>query len=136
MTRLACLVALAVSLPGCAVKPTEEECRKAIANMQRLMGTDTVRDDARIESEVRRCKGGSKKKAVECAMKATTLDDLRTCDFFKVPPGAKGMPTETPGAGSDTAGSGSAGSAAAGSAAAGSAAAAGSGEAKKEEPKK
>lgn len=95
MTRLALfLVAVvAVAALGCS-KPTEEDCRKAIDNMQRLMGTDNLREADRIESEVRRCKGGSKKKAVDCAINAQTLDDLRKCDFYKVPENAKGIGTQ------------------------------------------
>ena len=42
----------------------------------------TTRD---IEGEVRRCKGGSSKEAVECAIKATTIEELRACEFMKVP---------------------------------------------------
>src|SRR5688572_24971823 len=101
MTRLALLVVVVVGF-GCS-KPTEEDCRKAIANMQRLMGTDNMRDDGRLESEVRRCKGGSKKTAVDCAIKAQTLDDLRRCEFFKVPENAKGIGTDVGSAGSGSA---------------------------------
>lgn len=121
MTRLA-LVMIAVLAFGCA-KPSEEDCRKAITNMQRLMGTDNLREDERIESEVRRCKGGSTKKAVQCAMNAQTLDDLRRCEFFKVP---DHLPGTAAGSASAVPPAGSAGSAAAGSASAtGSDAAAG-----------
>jgi hypothetical protein len=95
MTRLAswivaslCLVAL-----GCTTKPSEEECRQAITNMTRLMGTENLRDHEMIESQVRRCKGGSTKKSVDCAIQARSLDDLRKCDFYKVPEGAKGIGT-------------------------------------------
>ena len=84
MTRLSLLFAVVLAT-GCATKPSSDDCRKAIENMQRLLGTDNMRDDGRIEGEVRRCKGGSTKKAVACAMKAQTLDDLRACEFFKVP---------------------------------------------------
>jgi hypothetical protein len=96
MTRLASLAAvatislLAVLSSGCE-KPSEESCRKAISNMQQLMGTDNLRDHASVESEVRRCKGGSSRKSVECAINAKTLQELRTCDFYKVPENAKGI---------------------------------------------
>jgi len=96
MTRLVSLMVasiFAVGALGCT-KPTEEDCRKALANMRRLMGTDNMRDDGRLEGEVRRCRGGSKKKAVDCAVKAQTLDDLRHCEFFHVPEGAKGLPDD------------------------------------------
>ena len=143
MTRLALWMVASLCLVGCTTKPTEDECRQAIGKMTRLMGTENLGDQQAVESQVRRCKGGSKKKSVQCAIKAQTLDDLRKCDFYKVPENAKGVGADPAGsaavgsgsaaagsAGADTPGSaavGSAGSAdgsaAAGSAAAGSAAA-------------
>jgi len=66
-------------------KPSDEDCRKAITNMQALLGTSNLTEKGGIESEVRSCKGGSSKEAVACAIKATTLDELRACDFMKVP---------------------------------------------------
>ena len=128
MTRLALLVVVVVVAgSGCTTKPSEEDCRKAITNMQVLMGTENLRDTEMVESQVRRCKGGSKKKAVDCAIKAQSLDDLRKCEFFKVPEGAKGVGGSDPSGSGATppAGSGAAGSAA-GSDATGSAAPAGS----------
>jgi hypothetical protein len=124
MTRLATLVfGFAIILvTGCSTKPSADDCRKAIANMQRLMGTDNMRDDGRIEGEVRRCKGGSTKKAVECAVKAQTLDDLRHCEFFKVPETAKGLGSDPTGSTAPGSAAGSAMGSAAGSAATGSAA--------------
>ena len=64
-------------------KPSEENCRKALDNMEHLLGTDNLLTPGQLESEVRRCKGGSSKTAVECAIKATTLDELEKCDFYK-----------------------------------------------------
>ena len=120
MTRLVLLMVAVVGF-GCS-KPTEPDCRKAITNMQRLMGTENLKDADGIESEVRRCKGGSTKKAVSCAIAAQTLEDLRKCEFFKVPEGAKGIGTKDEGsAGSAAPGSAAPGSAAPGSAAPGSA---------------
>ena len=66
-------------------KPSDEDCRKAITNMQPLLGTENLTAKNGIEGEVRSCKGGSSKEAVACAIKATTLDELRACDFMKVP---------------------------------------------------
>ena len=105
MTRLVMLMVAVIAF-GCTPKPSEEECRKAIANMQTLMGTETLSTHEMVESQVRRCKGGSSKKSVECAINAKTLDDLRACDFYKVPENATGIGAD-PGAGS----AGSAGSA-------------------------
>jgi hypothetical protein len=88
MTRIAAVVFTAVlavvAVSGCN-KPSDGACRKAIKNMRSLMGTDGPTSTADINGDVRRCKGGSKKKAVECASNATTLDELRACDFMKVP---------------------------------------------------
>jgi len=66
-------------------KPSEENCRKALANMRDLMGTESGVGGRDLEGDVRRCKGGSSKKSVECAGKATSLDDLEKCEFMKMP---------------------------------------------------
>jgi hypothetical protein len=79
---LGALGALGV-VAGCD-KPSEDSCRKALLNMQHLMGTDSQNDTTFLEGEVRRCRGGSRRDAVECAVKATTLDELQRCEFFKV----------------------------------------------------
>ncbi len=75
------LVALGV---GCN-KPSNDDCRKAIVNMQTLIGTENQQTD--LEGEVRRCRGGSSREAVDCAIKATTLDELQKCEFYR--PAAK-----------------------------------------------
>jgi hypothetical protein len=140
MKRLTLIVvtAAAVLALGACNKPTEENCRKALANMQRLMGTENVRDPAQLEGEVRRCKGGSKKQAVDCAIKAQTFDELKHCNFYHLPdnllpdnlkngsgaatPDTTGSAAGSAAMGSDTSGSGAMGSGAMGSAAMGSAA--------------
>jgi len=75
-------VAVAVSSLGLAAcnKPAAEDCRKAIQNMQHLLGTDSTNKD--IEGDVRMCKGGSSKEAVQCAINATTVDQLKACEFM------------------------------------------------------
>lgn len=122
MTRLVMLMVAVIAF-GCTPKPSEEDCRKAIANMQMLMDTETLSTHEMVESQVRRCKGGSSRTSVQCAINAKTLDDLRKCDFYKVPENATGI-----GAGSDGSATGSAGSASgsADTGSAGSAAAEGS----------
>ena len=66
-------------------KPSEDDCKRAILNMQHLLGTDKLNKTGDIEGEVRRCKGGSTKESVACAGSAATLDDLKKCDFNKAP---------------------------------------------------
>jgi hypothetical protein len=83
MTRLVVGLSLVLAI-GCN-KPSEENCRKAIANMQSLLDTEHLLSDASLQGEIRRCKGGSTKEAVDCAIKATSLDELRACGFAKIP---------------------------------------------------
>ena len=71
---------------GACNKPEADDCRSAIANMQKLLGTDTSAKNVDSEGEVRRCKGGSTREAVACAIKATTLDELRACKFMGTKP--------------------------------------------------
>ena len=78
MTRFA--IALLLVLGACD-KPTADDCEKALRNMQQLLGTDNLNTTAGIQGEVRRCRGGSSKEAVACAIKATSIEDLNKCDF-------------------------------------------------------
>lgn len=111
MTRLATILT-AVSLAlgtGACDKPSSEDCEKALRNMQRILGTDSLNNDtAAIQGEVRRCRGASSKAAVACAIKAETLADLNNCDFEK---SGKHGGISLPGSGGGSA-AGSAGSAA------------------------
>ena len=80
------LATLAALGAGACNKPTPEDCRQAISNMERLLGTEAAARNAGDEGEVRRCRGGSTKEAVACAIKATTLEELNACGFW----GSKG----------------------------------------------
>lgn len=81
---------LLVFLVACN-KPSDDECRKALTNIRDLMGTDNATTD--MNGDIRRCKGGSSKKAVKCAGAAKTLDELRACEFMKVPDKKRGSST-------------------------------------------
>jgi hypothetical protein len=76
------LVVMAAAGLGACNKPSADECLQAINNMEKLLGTDAVARNNDNDSEVRRCKGGSSKEAVACAIKASTLDQLKACDFM------------------------------------------------------
>ena len=78
-------------------KPELEDCRKALDNMQHLLGTDTISKNGDNEGDVRRCRGASTKESVACAIKAQTMDDLRKCGFMKHPAKAD----DSAGSGSD-----------------------------------
>jgi hypothetical protein len=77
---LVSVVALALGLTACN-KPSEESCRHAIENMQKLIGSEGLTTD--IDAQVRRCRGGSSRKAVECATAARTREELMACEFVK-----------------------------------------------------
>lgn len=80
MKRLATIVLLVSAVMACN-KPSEEDCKKAIENMRRLLGTESFVTD--LAPHIRRCKGGSSKEAVACAIKATTRAELEACGFAK-----------------------------------------------------
>ncbi len=70
---------------GCN-KPTEESCRAALANIRQVLGTEHLSQaDQTVEGEIRRCRGGSKRDSVDCAIKAKTVDELRACKIIDVP---------------------------------------------------
>lgn len=70
-------------------KPTADDCKAAIENMQKLLGTNATSQAEANLGEIRRCKGGSKREAVACAKAATTLDQLKACQFMTKPAAAK-----------------------------------------------
>jgi hypothetical protein len=82
MKRFAVMLGLVV-LAGACNKPSEDNCRKALTNVRALLGTEGT--DVDIEGDVRRCRGGSSKQNVDCAMSATSIEQLKTCGFFKIP---------------------------------------------------
>jgi len=92
-TFAALLVTVAALLSGCN-KPSEAECRKAIANMRRLLDTDKVNVAGDVESAIRRCRGSSKKKSVQCATDAKSLEELGACGLL--PPAEPSKPGDKP----------------------------------------
>lgn len=71
---------------GCD-KPTETECKQAIASMRRILGTDQLTASDNMAAAVRRCQGNSKRESVKCVIGAKNLDELRLCGFYKdLPP--------------------------------------------------
>ncbi len=66
---------------GACNRPSAEDCRLAVAKMRELYGTESSARNTDAEGDVRSCKGGSSKEAVACAIKATTLAELKACGF-------------------------------------------------------
>lgn len=77
---LAFVVVFSSLVAGCN-KPAEEDCKKAIENMRKLMGTDAYVTD--IQPSIRRCRGGSSKDSVACAAAAKSRAELEACGFAK-----------------------------------------------------
>ncbi len=82
MMRRLGLVIIAMFFLAACDKPTPESCEKALRNMQQLLGTEALNTTGSLQGEIRRCRGGSSKEAVECATRATTLDELHACHFY------------------------------------------------------
>ena len=83
MTRyLFVLAVVAAATAGACNKPSESECRDAISNMEKLLGTEAAARNVDNEGEVRRCRGGSSRAAVTCAGKAHSVDELKACAFM------------------------------------------------------
>lgn len=70
-------IALLALLAACN-RPSEEQCTKAVENVARLMNATGQYD---LKSQVRRCRGGSTRDAVECAIAAKNRGDLLHCSF-------------------------------------------------------
>jgi hypothetical protein len=71
---------------GACNRPSEDKCRAAIINMQKLLGTDKSQIGSSIEPEVRRCRSGSRMENVDCAINATSVDQLRACKLISDTP--------------------------------------------------
>jgi len=90
------LFAFAIVLAACN-KPSADDCRKALTNMQHLLGTENLSKSAGDqEGEVRRCKGGSSKEAVQCAIAAQSIEDLKKCEFYKSTDKSDDKPADKP----------------------------------------
>ena len=82
------ITGLGGGLGGCD-KPTADDCKKAVQNMQQIMvGPTNAFDHTDLSGEVRRCQTGSTRESVACAIAAKTQDDLKACKFA----GAKSTP--------------------------------------------
>ena len=81
MKRFSFIVGVVLCVAACN-KPSAEDCKQAISKMEELLGTDTAARNADTQAEVRRCQGGSSREAVTCAIKASTLAELKACAFM------------------------------------------------------
>jgi hypothetical protein len=86
MKRLLFLVCVTTSLAACD-KPSAEDCQRALENMQvQMFGPTNAFDRTDISGEVRRCRTGSTKESVACAIAAKSPEDLKACKFESAKP--------------------------------------------------
>ena len=60
-------------------RPTEEDCRAALTNIRRILGTENNDFGKSPEVALRACRGNGRKESVACAIRAKTVDDLKAC---------------------------------------------------------
>jgi hypothetical protein len=83
MKKFVVLVVAMCALAGCD-KPSESDCKKAIANIRLLLGTDKLTEDTGLSAGwVRSCQGSAKRSTVKCAMEASTVEQLQRCGLVK-----------------------------------------------------
>ncbi|MBK9030536.1 MAG: hypothetical protein IPL61_04220 [Myxococcales bacterium] len=77
-------VGLALTLVAGCEKPSETDCKKAIANIRQQMGTAKMSAEGATDAAwVRSCRGTAKKKSVQCAINARSLEELKACGLLK-----------------------------------------------------
>lgn len=95
MKKLLCLAFICAGLAACD-KPSDTDCKKAIANIRLLLGTDKMTEDTgQSAAWVRSCQGSAKKSSVKCAMEASTVDQLKRCGLLE-PEDIEPPPAEPP----------------------------------------
>lgn len=83
-TALVFLAALLLTLTACNAKPSEAECRKAIDNINKIVGVENTANIERdIEINVRRCRAEWSRKSVKCMQTKTTPEGLAECEGGK-----------------------------------------------------
>ncbi len=78
MKRLVLIVAL--GLVGACSKPSAEDCRKAVLNLQRIRGLDTSAHAPDPEAFTRKCRATGDPKIVRCIIDAKTEGEVARCE--------------------------------------------------------
>ena len=79
--RLPLLLLLGLFLGACN-KPSPDDCRKAVLNLQKVRGQDAEHAPD-VERAVRKCQATGSKKTVECLIQAKTAADADACEGQK-----------------------------------------------------
>ena len=61
-------------------KPSAEDCRKAVINLQKLRGLDTSPQAPDPEAAVRKCRSTANPKTVACLIRATSAAEADACE--------------------------------------------------------
>jgi hypothetical protein len=77
------LAGLTLCLIASCSKPSSDDCRKAIANIQKLNGIENSDQAPDPEAAVRKCRAQSSKKAVKCTINAKTAAEAEACNAGK-----------------------------------------------------
>src|SRR5687767_5702406 len=94
--RLLPLLLLAVPLVACD-KPSEADCKKAAANMQKVEGIDAPDLALQTNRFVRQCRSQFSKKAVQCVINSKTSEEIDKCfPARKDPPPPAPAPAPAP----------------------------------------
>ena len=80
MRTLLGLSLLGLLLLGCAARPSEEECKKAISNMQKVYKYDAAAREDETMAFVRKCRARSSRENVTCLINATTEAEIEVCN--------------------------------------------------------
>jgi len=78
MKRLV-LVCMILGVAACS-KPSADDCRKAVLNLQRLRGLDTSSHAPDVEQFVRKCRATGTPDIVHCIMNAKTEAEVDRCE--------------------------------------------------------
>ena len=83
MKRIGLILALICA--GACSKPSHEDCRKAVFNLQRIRGLDSSSHAPDPETFTRKCRATGDPKIVKCLIDAKTEADVTRCE----PPGQR-----------------------------------------------
>ena len=79
--RWSLFLVLALALTPACNRPSEDECRRAVDNIQRINEIGGRLDDtAGAEAAVRKCRAQGTKETVQCWLAAKTAADLESCE--------------------------------------------------------
>ncbi|MBI4510820.1 MAG: hypothetical protein HY698_14395 [Deltaproteobacteria bacterium] len=70
---------LLLGILGCD-RPSEEECARAIANINKITAFESQAQGKDAAAAVRSCRSQGTKAAVQCWIRATSVEDLAKCE--------------------------------------------------------